>query len=40
MGVWRKMVAYNIGIMRHDALPSKVIKAVSIDRPKEIWRIN
>ena len=39
-GVWRKRVAYNIGIMGHDTLPSKTIRAVSIDRPREMWRIN
>ena len=26
--------------MRHDTLPSKVIRAVSIDRPRKMWRIN
>ena len=35
-----KKVAYNIGIMGHDTLPSKTIRAVSIDRPREMWKVN
>ena len=39
-GVWRKRVAHNIGITRHDMLSSKAIRAVSVDCPKQMWRIN
>ena len=40
LSFWRKRVAYNIGIMGHDALPSKAIRAVSINCLREMWRIN
>ena len=35
-GVWRKRVAHNIEITGHDALSSKAITAVSINRPREM----
>ena len=38
--VRRKRVAHSIGITGHDVLPRKVIKVVSIDCPREMWRIN
>ena len=40
LGVLRKMVAYNIKIMRQGGLPRKAIRAVSIDRSREMWMVN
>ena len=34
------MVAHDIGIMGHGALPSKAIRAISIDYPRKMWRVN
>ena len=39
-GVWRKMVAHNIGITGHGMLSSKAIKAISIHHPMEMRRIS
>ena len=40
LGVSRKRVAHNIKITSHGVLPRKAIRAVSIDRPREMWMIN
>ena len=34
------MIARDIRITRHDTLSSKAIKAISIDRPREMWKVN
>ena len=39
-GVGRKGITYYIRITGHNILPSKAIRTISIDRPREIWRIN
>ena len=38
-GVSRKRVAHNIRITGHDVLSSKANKVVSINHPREMWRI-
>ena len=40
MSVGRERIAYDIRIARHDTLLSKAIWAISIDRPRDMWRIN
>ena len=40
MGVGRKRINHEIGIMGHDTLLSKAIRAISIDRPREMWMVN
>ena len=40
LGVWRKRVAHNIGIIGHNTLPSKIIRAISINCSREMWRVN
>lgn len=37
--VGRKRIAHNIRITEHNMLPSKAIKAISIDRPRKVWRV-
>ena len=39
-GVGRKRIAHDIRITGHNTLPSKAIKAISIDHPREMWRVN
>ena len=34
------MIAHDIGITRHGTLPSKAIRTISTDRPREMWRVN
>jgi len=34
------MITYDIRITGHGMLPSKAIRAISIDRPREMWRVN
>ena len=34
------MIAHDIGIMRHGTLPSKAIRTISINCPREMWRVN
>ena len=36
----RERIAHDIRITRHSTLPSKAIRAISMDRPREMWRIN
>ena len=38
--VGREGTAHDIRITRHDALSSKAIRAISIDCPRDVWRIN
>ena len=38
--VGRKKIAHDIRITRHDSLPSKVIQAIGINRPRKVWRVN
>ena len=38
--VGRERIAHDIGIMGHGTLPSKAIKTISIDNPRERWRVN
>ena len=38
--VGRERIAHDIRIAGHDTLPSKAIQAISIDRPRDMWRIN
>ena len=33
-------IAHDIRITRHGTLSSKAIRAISIDRPREMWRVN
>ena len=40
MNVGRERIAHNIKVARHDALPSKAIRDIGIDRLREMWRIN
>ena len=40
MGVGRKRINHEIGIMGHDTLLSKAIRAISIDCPREMWKVN
>ena len=39
-GVGRKRIAYDIRIIGHNMLLSKAIRAISIDHPREMWRVN
>ena len=34
------MIAHDIRVTRHDTFPSKAIHAISIDCPRDMWRIN
>ena len=34
------MIARDIRITGHSTLSSKAIRAISIDHPKEMWRVN
>ena len=38
--VGRERIAHDIRVVGHDTLPSKAIRAIGIDRPKDMWRIN
>ena len=38
--VRKEMIAHDIRIMGHGTLSSKAVKSISINRPKEIWRVN
>ena len=38
--VGRERIAHDIRITGHSRLPSKAIRAISIDRPREVWMIN
>ena len=38
--VRRERIAHDIRITGHDMLSSKAIRSISINRPKEIWRVN
>ena len=38
--VRRERIAHDISIMGHGMLSSKAIWAISIDHPREVWRIN
>ena len=40
MSVGRERIVHDIRITEHGTLPSKAIRAKSIDRPREIWRVN
>ena len=40
MSVGREMIAHDIRVTRHDTFPSKAIHAISIDCPRDMWRIN
>ena len=40
MSVGRERIVYDIRITRHGTLPNKAIRAKSIDRPREMWRVN
>ena len=39
-GVGRKRIAHDIRIIGHNMLLSKAIRAISIDHPREMWRVN
>ena len=34
------MIAHDIRITGHGTLSSKAIRAISIDRPREMWKVN
>ena len=34
------MIAHDIRVTGHDTFPSKAIHAISIDCPRDMWRIN
>ena len=36
----RKRIAYDIWITGHNALLSKAIKAIGINHPRKVWRVN
>ena len=38
--VRRESIAHNIRVIGHNMLLSKAIQAISIDHPRDIWRIN
>ena len=38
--VGRERIAHDIRITRHDTLPSKAIHVISIDHPRDMWRID
>ena len=40
LGVRRKRIAHDIEITSYDTLLSKAIRAISIDHPREMWRVN
>ena len=38
--VGRKRITHNIRITGHDTLSSKAIRAIGIDHPRKVWRVN
>ena len=40
LSVRKENIAYDIRITGHGTLPNKAIRDISIDRPREVWRIN
>ena len=38
--VGKERIAHDIRITGHSMLPIKAIQAISIDHPREVWRIN
>ena len=40
LSVGREMIAHDIRITRHNALLSKAIQAICIDRLRKVWKVN
>ena len=40
MSVGRERITHKIRVLGHDTLPSKAIQAISINLPRNMWRIN
>ena len=40
LNVEKERIAHDIKVVGHDMLPSKAIRAISIDRPRDMWRTN
>lgn len=40
LSLGRERIAHDIRITGHDTLPSKAIWVISIDHPRDMWRIN
>ena len=38
--VGRERISYDVRITRHDTLSSKTIRTISINYPREMWRVN
>jgi len=40
LSVGRERITHKIRVLGHDTLPSKAIQAISINLPRNMWRIN